>query len=263
MRKISIMSKIRLSVLAIASLFVSFTARAQFADEIVSYSPGSGFSPAFTNPAAALGEPSRVTPGTYGGPVDPFDPPYLPIQLVSIGAGGSLTVKFDHPVLNHPRNRFGIDFIIFGNSGFIVTNAFDPVTFDWIGAPATDGSLFGNNAGVTRVSVSRDGVVFYELNPALAPTVDGLLPTDGGGDFHTPADPSLTAADFAGLTLAGIRALYYGSGGGTGFDISWAQDAQGQPVALPEISYVRAEVLSGKSEVDGFAAVFAPAGLGR
>src|SRR6266853_1857436 len=250
------MLEIQLSVLALAGSLLSLTAHAQYAEAVVSYIPGAGFSPGFTNPAAALGEPSRITPGTFGGAVDPFDPPYLAGQLVSIGAGGSLTVKFGRPVLNHPRNRFDIDFIIFGNSGFIITNAFDPNTFDWIGTPATDGSLFGNNAGASRVSVSRDGIIFYELNPALAPTVDSLLPTDGSGDFHTPPDPSLTQADFAGLTLEGIRALYYGSAGGAGYDISSAQDAQGRAMMLPEINYVRVEILSGKAEVDGFAAVF-------
>src|SRR5437899_8447870 len=150
------MFKVRLSLLALAGILVPLTSHAQYAAEVVSYSPGVGFSPGFTNAASALGEPSRVTPGTFGGPVDPFDPAYLPSQLVSIGAGGSLTVRFSLPVLDHPNNRFGIDFIIFGNSGFIVTNAFDPVTFDWVGTPATDGALLGNNLGATRVSVSRD-----------------------------------------------------------------------------------------------------------
>src|SRR5882724_12584051 len=210
------MFRIRLGIIGLIGLLGSFTLRAQHASAVVSYDPGVGFSPGFTNPATVLGEPSRLTPGTFGGPVDPFDPPYLSSQLVSIGAGGSLTVKFGMPILNHPRNRFGIDFIIFGNSGFIITNAFDPTTFDWIGTPATDGSLFGNNPGTTRVSVSRDGAAFYALDHVLAPTVDNLVPTDGTGDFHIPADPNLTQTDFAGLTLEGIRALYYGSGGGAG-----------------------------------------------
>jgi hypothetical protein len=253
------MNKNPLLVLALASVVVTSHA-AGFADSVVSYDPGIGQTPGFTNATSALGEPSRVTPGTFGGPVDPFNPPYLASQVVSIGTGGSLTVKFATPVLNHPKNRFGIDFIIFGNSGFIITNEFSLETFDWIGTPATDGSLFANNAGNTRVAVSSDGTTFYELNPALAPTVDGLFPTEGSGDFHTPVDPTLTQTDFSGMAQDQIRALYYGSAGGTGFDISWAQDATGKPVRLPEIRYVRVEVLSGKSEVDGFAAVFTPPG---
>ena len=257
------MSKLQVLSLALASLFVSIQARAQFAESVISYDPGTGFSPGFTNAEAVLGEPSRITPGNFGGPVDPFDPPYLTSQLVSIGAGGSLTIKFTKPVLDHPRNRFGIDFIIFGNAGFIITNAFDPNTFDWIGTPATDGSLLGNNPGASRVSVSSDGITFYELNPAVAAVVDGLLPTDGSGDFHTPADPSLRQTDFAGLTLEGIRALYYGGAGGAGYDLAWAQDSDGRPASIHSISYIRVEVLEGKSEVDGIAAVFVPPGLRR
>ena len=249
------MKKIRLSVLTLACACATFTVRAQFADAVASYNPGAGFSPGYTNAAAALGEPSRVTPGTYGGPVTPFGPAYLPSQLVSIGAGGSLTLKFDQPVHDHPRNRFGIDFILFGNPGFIVTNEFDFNTFTWIGTPATDGSLFGANSGETRVSVSRDGVNFFRLNSAHAPTVDGSMPTDGSGDFTIPADPTLTAADFAGLTEAQIHALYYGSAGGTGYDLATAQDAKGRPVHIQWIKFVRIEVLSGKADVDGVSAV--------
>src|SRR5262249_8442525 len=153
----------KLLVLALAGVCIEVSVSAQYASSVVSYVPGIGFAAGYTNPAAALGEPPRITPGTFGGPVDPFDPPYLRSQLVSLGAGGSLTVKFSTPVLNHPLNRFGIDLIIFGNAFFVVTNAIDPVTFEYIGTPATDGSIFGNAAGATRVSVSRDGDLFYEL----------------------------------------------------------------------------------------------------
>src|SRR5262245_42318236 len=188
------MSKLQVFALALAGILASFEAQAQFAESVVSYEPGTGFSPGYTNAEAALGEPSRVTPGTFGGPVDPFAPAYLSSQLVSLGTGGSLTLKFSKPVLDHPQNRFGIDFIIFGNTGFIITNEFDLNTFDWIGTPATDGSIFGNNPGASRVSISRDGVTFYELKPIVAFGVDGLLPTEGSGDFHVPADPTLTQA---------------------------------------------------------------------
>src|SRR5713101_5083744 len=218
------MFKVHLLALATAS-FVFTSHASPFADEIISYDPGVGFAPRFTNPDAALGEPSRINP--YGDATDPFDPPYGTNQIVSIGAGGSLVVEFQTPILNHPNNLYGFDFIIFGNAFFTVTN--------WIGTPATDGSLFTQSAGATRVSVSRDGVNFYLLNPALAPAV--------------------MQSDFAGATLDDIRALYNGSGGGAAYDISWAQDANENSVFLPEINFIRVDVLSGKAEIDAFAAV--------
>jgi hypothetical protein len=224
-----------------------------FADAVVSYQPGSGFAPRFTHPEAALGEPSQVNP--FGDPVDPFDPPYGTNQIVSIGAGGHLVVGFHTPILNHPNNLAGLDFTIFGNAGFIITNEFDLDTFDWIGVPATDGSLFGESTGEVVVSVSRDGASFYPLDPALAPPVDGFAPTDASGDFHVPLLPGLAPSDFAGATLDEIRVLYKGSGGGASYDIAWAVDARGHSVFLPEIRFIRIDVLRGRAEVDAFAAV--------
>ena len=241
-----------LSSLAAAS-FVFTAHAAEFADSVVRYDPGAGFAARFTHPDVALGEPSRVNP--FGEATDPFDPPYGTNQIVSIGAGGSLVVRFHTPILNHPHNLHGYDFLIFGNSGFIITNDFDLATFNWIGAPATDGSIFGQNTGVTRVSVSRDGANFYQLDPASAPALDTLFPTDGGGDAHRPPLPGLTQGDFAGATLDDMRTLYHGSAGGAAYDISWAQDANGHRVFLPNIRFVRLDVLSGKVEIDAFSAV--------
>ena len=235
--------------LASASLFVSLTGHAQFADSVVSYTAGSGVSAGYTDPSRALGSPT-VFIGYQN--ADPFNPPYSSTHLVSVGAGGSLTVQFNSPILNSPGNPFGLDFVIFGNAGFIITNG------DFSGGGITDGSMFANNVGVTRVYVSADNVNFYALNPLLAPVVDGLFPTDASGDFSQPVNPALGAGDFAGKDLAGIRALYAGSGGGTGFDISWAQDGNGQNVFLPSISFVRVDVLSDKSEIDAFSAVPEP-----
>jgi len=236
---------------------IAQTLQAQYASEIIQYTPGTGASPGFNDPASALGEPSRITPGQFGGPVDPFSPAYLNSQLVSLGAGGSLTVRFSQPVLNDPAHPSGLDFQIFGGAGFIITNAFDE-NFNFIGTPATDGSLFGAQTGETRVSVSTDGTTFFTLNPALAPAIEALFPTDGSGDFTRPIDPTLTYASFAGLTLEGIRALYAGSAGGTAYDLAWAQDLNGQPVNLSSVQYLRVEVLTGKAELDGFSLISVP-----
>ncbi|HEY2952573.1 MAG TPA: PEP-CTERM sorting domain-containing protein [Verrucomicrobiae bacterium] len=241
------MLRIHLSSLALASgVLVATIHAAPFADAVVSYTPGAGFAPGYTDPSAALGEPSRVTPGMFGGPVDPFDPPFLATQIVSLGAGGSLTVQFITPIFNSPGHLYGLDFLIFGNAGFDTGPDFNGIA---------NGSLFGQNTGATRVSVSADNVTYFELNPAFAPVVDTLFPTDGAGDFHTPVNPLIGAAAFAGQDLAGVRNLYAGSGGGAGFDLAWARDGGGQSVSLPSVNYIRVEVLSGKSEIDGFATV--------
>ncbi|HSU55026.1 MAG TPA: hypothetical protein VLT36_13285 [Candidatus Dormibacteraeota bacterium] len=243
------MIKVPSLALATASLFSCFTTVAQFADSVVSYTPGGGVSATFTDPSRALGSPTGFI-GYQN--ADPFNPPYQSTDLVSVGAGGSITVQFDSPILNSPTHSFGIDFNIFGNSGFIITNG------DFSGGGITDGSLFANNTGATRVWVSADNLTYYQLDPSRAPVVDGLAPTDASGDFSRPINPALTQADFAGKDLAGIRALYNGSGGGAGYDISWAQDGLGNSVLLPSISFVRVDVLSGKSEIDALAVVPEP-----
>ena len=245
------MRKKHLPLLAAAGLFAFTRAHAQFADSVVAYSSGTGVSAGFTNPGMALGAPSQVNP--FGEGTDPFNPPYGTNQIVSVGAGGLLTVQFNSPVVNDPSHPFGLDFIIFGNSGFVITNG------DFSGGGITDGSLFSNNAGTTRVSVSLDNITYYTLDAARAPVVDGLFPTDGTGSFQQPVNPSLTNADFSGQGLAGIRALYGGSAGGVGFDLDWARDGSGNNVSLAGINFVRVEVLTGKSEIDGFAAVPEPA----
>jgi hypothetical protein len=245
-----------ISLLAVAC-FVStgVLAAANYADSVMSYSPGIGYATEFgtgigyTNAAAALGEPSVVTPGQFGGPVDPFNPPYLKEQLVSLGAGGSLTLGFSNPIQNSSSNPFGLDFIIFGHAGFVITNA------NYSGGGITDGSLLGANSGSSRVWVSADNVNYYLLNPTRAPAADTLFPTDGSGNFQLPVNLDLSQTNFAGQGLAGIRTLYNGSGGGTGYDLSWAQDANGQPVDLAQASFVRVEEVNGVADIDAVAAV--------
>lgn len=246
------MKKLSIVLLACAGFVVPTIAAENFASRVISYNPGTGIDSRFTNTSAVLGEPSRVNPFTEA--VDPFNPPYGTNQVVSIGEGGSLVVQMEHPIFRTPRKPFGLDFIIFGNSGFIITNEFDLTTFNWIGEPATDGSMFGANDGNTLVSVSADGVRFYPLAPRNGPVVDTLFPTDATGGFDLPVNPELAAADFAGATLANMRELYAGSGGGAGFDISRSH-VQGAPVRLPFVHFIRVEVVSGKAEIDAFSAV--------
>src|SRR4051812_45343744 len=98
----SVMSLKSIIALAFAGSVLVSTCSAQTADAVVSYNPGTGFSAGFTNVSTALGAPSLVDP--YGYAIDPFDPPYLKTQLLSLGTGGSVVLKFNKPIINHPKN---------------------------------------------------------------------------------------------------------------------------------------------------------------
>src|SRR5947209_3693773 len=72
-----------------------------FGASVVTYSPGTGSVSGYNDPSTALGEPTRYTGvGVFPGAVTPFNPAYLATEIVSIGRGGSLTLAFDHPVLD-------------------------------------------------------------------------------------------------------------------------------------------------------------------
>ena len=244
MRHVCLSVLIGLLALAGASLQA-----ANYADLVVAYHPG--YDPgSLTHAAAVLGEPSRETADPQWGtfPVDPFSPPYLASQLVALGSGGSLVVRLEHPLTDDPRNPFGLDFLVFGN-------AFFQLNGDWT---TTSGFLGGTNSGTTLVSVSHDGIAYYPLAPELAPNPDNWHPTDHAGAPDLPVNPALTTTDFTGRDLAGIRELYHGSAGGTGYDLAWARDEQGNPIQLPFVRYLRFDQPSGTAQFDAVSAISPP-----
>lgn len=247
------MRVIALTVLCLLSGSSSAFA-SSFASQVVSFTPGTNPQPGYGDPNTALGSPGRTTgSGPFDGDVTPFNAPYAASDVVSIGAGGSLVVRFDHPVTDDAANPYGVDLLVFGN-------AFLGLDF---GTGLADGTLIFTEPGL--ISVSQDGVTWFDV-PGL--TADGSLfptlayqnppgPFDFGGTLPTSytraVNPALTAADFAGLTTAQIAALYGGSGGGTGIDLA--------PLGLPWIEYVRVSQLAGdtwSTEVDAFADVPEP-----
>jgi hypothetical protein len=224
-----------------------------FATEVVRYTAGANSQPGYDDPASSLGSPARSTGnGPFDGDVTPFNAPYAADQVVSIGAGGELVVRFDHPVVDDAANPYGIDLLIYGN-------AFLTLDFD---TALADGGIFAQPA---RVSVSQDGATWYDaavfadaLFPTLAYSTNPNGPFGTGGSNPTsytrPVDPSLTAASFAGLDVDQIAALYGGGGGGVGLDLA--------ALGLPWIEYVRVwqpEGDSYASDVDAFADVPEPA----
>jgi hypothetical protein len=233
--------KLLLSLASAGVVLVCTAHGSPFAASVVSYNPGVGYAAGYTNTNVVVGQPST---GTAKHPlnVTPFDPPSSTNQILALGAGGSLTVSFDPPIVSGvPGNPYGLDFLIFGDSFFVETN----------GGVAT--GAVSTDVHQATVSVSSDGVTFYQLNPALAPELNYLYPTDGSGNFQIPVNPALT--NFTNLTLAQIRALYNGSAGGAGYELAWAQDANSNSVPLFQISYIRVDVQSGEVLIGGFAAV--------
>ena len=202
-----------------------------FADSVISYDEGIVDSPGYTISDSVLGEPTRFTgEGIWPGVVSPFNAPWLADEIVSIGVNGSLTVHFDEPVTDDPNNPFGIDLIIFGNTGM----------FDNAWPAAIVGGVFSDDGGT--IEVSANGKDWFTVTNTFA---DGLWPTCGFVDsepydgvegivetyFTLPMDTRLTLDDVMGLTSDELKMYYGNSGGGNGIDIA--------ETGLSEISFVR------------------------
>ncbi|MGE3181893.1 MAG: PEP-CTERM sorting domain-containing protein [Phycisphaerae bacterium] len=219
-----------------------------FASTVADYSQGVGANPSYLDATTALGTPERYTgEGIFPGPVSPVNPPFGTDEIVSLGTGGTLTVGFPSPISDDAENLFGVDLIVFSNSFFVYDG--------------TVGGLFATGEFV--VSVSSDGTAFTPLDATFS---NGLFPTLGyqdivdpfsampgnvPTDFTRPMNPSLTAADFAGLSFADLLDVYGESGGGIPIDIASS--------GLADVNYVRIEVTSGTIAIDAFAIVPEPA----
>ena len=188
-----------------------------WADSVVDWTAGTGGSPGYDEPAHALGEPTRITVDEEL--VTPFVPAWGIDEVVSLGAGGSLVLRFDEPVLDDPANPHGVDLLLFGNTGF--TDMSYPT-----GVP---GGLFGSDGG--QVEVSVDGETWIEIQGC---PVDGAWPTLGWqdaspydeapamqpSDFTWPLSPGIQVDDIIGQNWDTLVNLYDGSGGGTGIDLA-------------------------------------------
>jgi hypothetical protein len=229
----------------VVSLFTS-----PWADTVISFEEGIGGSPGYNIPAAALGEPSRFTgEGVWPGVVSPFNAPWLADEIVSVGTSGSVVLSFNEPVVDDAANPWGIDLIVFGNTGCIDTSYPNGVV----------GGLFSDDGGMIEVSV--DGKQWVEITSTLA---DGLWPTRGyidsqpydavegtkPTDFTMPVDPRLTLEDVMGFDNDALMTLYRTSGGGTPIDLA--------ETGLGAISFVRISVEANTKfsvEIDGMADV--------
>ena len=230
------------ALLAIMSLVNGAHADYPFAHTVVSFTAGSGAATGFNLPAVALGPPERFTgEGISPMCVTPFSPAYRPNEIVSLGVGGELVLRFDHDVLDDPRNPFGIDLIVFGNAFFT-----DATGTGMVAGLAAEGGV---------IAVSLDGIAWTSVPLTVA---DGLFPTRGYMDvlpyatqpgtietnFLRPVNPALSMRDLSGLDYESCVALNDGSGGGAGIDLA--------ALGLPRIRFVRISnsVIGSSPEID-------------
>ena len=260
-----------LSLTALFSLAPGAHAQ-QFASSVAGYSNLST-NGLYSNPAAALGQPSTLaydgfstyhTSAAYSAyGTDPGGNNLL-VSLGNTGQG-SLTLKFDDaPIVHSSSHWFGQDFIVYSNSFFVGSDGtpggyVNPKT-DMTQYHVTDGSTFGTKP---TVSVSANGTDFVTLtspdsilfpeNPfkwvgISAQNPSGWDDTPGNlQDFSKPVDPTLTAADFAGKSIADVaNTVYNGSAGGFSFSLAGTQ------FATTGIQYVR---FTGLGNIDGVSRV--------
>lgn len=231
----------------------------------------------FNNPQAALGPPTLITTDDPPYPLQPsewwpvnpvfqpfrvyFDAQDEPVfELVSIGQGGRLVLKFDHPVMDDPKNPCGIDFIVFGNANLRLNgqwwdNDMDPST-------ALIDASQPLRAEQAIVSVSQTGEpgswrTFNDPHSPFALKADSWAPTLGRvlrepvapdtnwwgepTDPTLPFNPNLGPAAFGGLSVADACRKYGHSAGGTGFDLAlvglaWFQYIRFEPIAKPDLT---------------------------
>jgi len=226
---------------AFSILFGIAQAGDPFADQVISYTPGTGINTSYETPSVALGAPASAATIT--------SPPFQNTDIVGVGNGGELTAAFNTPITNNPAGHAGgMDFTIFGNEFFTLSGS-------------TISGIF-NHTGLT-VWVSQDNVSYYQL--AAPYGADDYYPTQGSGDASVPVNPSLSLSSFTGQTTAQALSLYNGSAGGASYAISWAEDSGGHAVNLPSISYIQVQGTSGAGYIDGFSRVAdapEPAGTG-
>lgn len=241
-------------------LVVGSAGAGHWASGVVEYIEGDDAAFGYTDPNAALGAASRMSGASFGFPsvVSPFSPPFETDQVVSIGHGGSITLRMGRVVRDRASHAFGIDFIVFANAGFIDVAYPAGLVGD---APA----LFGAGPSVL-VEASNDNVHWFtvqmrrlDLMPTLGYLDSGPFDASPGSiesDFRVAMDPSLSLSDVAGLTYSELIALYGRSGGGIGFDLASS--------GLDEARYLRF-THGGDSfepfEIDAVSVVPAPGGL--
>ncbi len=240
------------------------TAESPYGARIVQCSIGGSYwDESYTHPTNVLGapalflEPYEYTStwgewtfsGISGGVTTPVAAAYkegeeMFLQLDPGDEGaGTVTIEFDHDVLDDPQNPFGLDFIVFGNSFCCMlsgesTPYVDPATCYITGsgdsemaivevAQSPNGPWYGSSSWRTSDGFAPTLGHRYDPDNADTRLYDGNIWWGAKSDPTFPVNPSIGYSDCDGLTLAELCLRYNGSAGGTGYDIDEAKDENG------------------------------------
>ncbi len=172
-----------------------------FATSVLDYTPGAGQfinSSMFNDPTEALGAP------TGGGTYSPNN-----TSLVSLGGfGGSLTLAFDHRVMDDALNPMGLDTIVFGNAFWVSGNpqrhwaecGVIEIALDANGdGQANDPWYLISGSHITDPLAQYESVTWNRTDSSLPPTDKADYPNESNypgwpdeyttGTYRLPADP--------------------------------------------------------------------------
>jgi hypothetical protein len=268
---------------------ISFAAAGPIsADSVVAYSPGSPIQTAWWDPNltfdhadSALGLPNSDVgndpyTGRSTGAMTPFNPPFMPQDIVRISAGGSLELHLSSAVqilsghrelgvfVNNgiadvtPGTNYDSNFVcISGGTG--TAGAFQDNPSEILFAPPPRALVYVKSAINDPWTQVGTGPITFE-NPTNAFTdtlIDKLVAPPGSQPADDAKPFTGTLADFAGKTYPQMLTMLNGSAGGTWLDL----DSTG----LSQVQYVKFEVPQGadyRMVLDSVSGVPEPACLG-
>jgi hypothetical protein len=211
--------------------------------------------PGYTDPSKALGEP------VGGGVNSPTT-----ASLVTLGGqGGSLTLKFNTPVTDDPRNPMGLDCIVYSNSFWVGGNpryrfqepALVEISEDANGNGVTDDPWYlipGSREYPYSPFPWRTEPAGQDNKPPMpsdlmagnivnANTLDSDPANDDLEHDWGYAELSPTVSKFLDNYVRPDNPLTVGlvkrSGGGDAFDIAWAIDSNGAAAHLVRFHFIR------------------------
>jgi len=167
-----------------------------FAVTVWAFTPAPGQlvnNPLFNDPCRALGAP------VGGGTLAPDN-----TKMVSLGGfSGTITLGFNRPVINDPRNRFGLDVIVFGNAFYVGGNP----NRRWAEPPVIEVSRDVNGNGVPDDAWYLIPGSHFTVPPAPpAPVFSQTWDDDTGDATFPPSNPLWIPPGRAGeWTTSGFR----------------------------------------------------------